>query len=502
MEKSYLYSDRDEQVKKVNHIMIITYAIYYILLAMVVTISVLRGYRSIFFAAAIWGFEIATIAAMIITRIKKPNSEKVRWYALAALAVIGIIGCYMYDSYYLRMSLIGPVITFILFYDQKFMKTSVFTVGAIELVTYGLRFLINPFTTIDYMVDNLAAVFAMIALLSLCMYLSITLEKFQNDTIGYIQSKASAQSQMLDEVIKVATDVRSGVSTSMANMEKLNESTNTVNNAMGDISSSSNVNAESIQEQTVMTQHIQELIEETVARSEEMVAIASEASSINSENLDIMNELKAQANSIGEINDVVGASMDTLVAQGEDMKKITDVILAISAQTNLLALNASIEAARAGEYGKGFAVVANEIRELAEKTKQATEDITAMIIELGNGAQDAATAVINARTAASLQNELIEKAQTSFIKMNENVENLTENITGVEHMVENLAESNNKIVESISQLSATTQAVTASSIQAAELSTDSSELAEETKDLLASVKTTASLLDKYLESAS
>jgi methyl-accepting chemotaxis protein len=71
--------------------------------------------------------------------------------------------------------------------------------------------------------------------------------------------------------------------------------------------------------------------------------------------------------------------MKELGRAAQDIGKVTETITSISAQTNLLALNATIEAARAGQAGKGFAVVANEIKELAQQTAAATEDIKGKI---------------------------------------------------------------------------------------------------------------------------
>jgi methyl-accepting chemotaxis protein len=71
--------------------------------------------------------------------------------------------------------------------------------------------------------------------------------------------------------------------------------------------------------------------------------------------------------------------MNQLGAAAQQIGKVTETITEISSQTNLLALNATIEAARAGSAGKGFAVVANEIKELAQQTARATEDIKGRI---------------------------------------------------------------------------------------------------------------------------
>ncbi|GIJ49105.1 hypothetical protein Val02_59910 [Virgisporangium aliadipatigenens] len=102
----------------------------------------------------------------------------------------------------------------------------------------------------------------------------------------------------------------------------------------------------------------------------------------------------------------VGGAVEKLRVAGEQISEFAKVISGIAEQTNLLALNATIESARAGELGKGFAVVAGEVKELAQETARATEDISARIAAIQDGTSEAVGAIQQVTEVINRVNDL------------------------------------------------------------------------------------------------
>ncbi|WP_198160177.1 methyl-accepting chemotaxis protein [Photobacterium sp. J15] len=104
--------------------------------------------------------------------------------------------------------------------------------------------------------------------------------------------------------------------------------------------------------------------------------------------------------------------VETLEQQMGNVSEILDTINAISEQTNLLALNAAIEAARAGEQGRGFAVVADEVRTLAQRSKQSTEDIRQLLDGIGQNAKESFNNMQQSREASYETQEMVSETKS------------------------------------------------------------------------------------------
>ena len=495
--EQFTYANQEEQVKKINKYLSTSMMIFDALIFGVVIISMIQGKRSIAFGIIMAVVMLATCAISIVMVKRNPGTHKMKYVTFAGMFFIMFMISWTYSDYYMRFMTTVPFFGMVLFYDKKYARLCAHGIAIPNIIIFAYRAFVAKNYTGD-IVAQFGATVVVAVVMYVLLYLTSLGKRFNDDSIGKITSEAEKQQQMVQDVMEIAGEVRKGTETAIGLVDNLRVSSESVKQSVGDISTSTAVTAENMQEQNTMTQNIQQNIEDTVERSERMVRVAQESSELNRANAQKVKELKNHADILADTNNQVAQSMTMLQENVGEVRDITKTIFAISSQTNLLALNASIEAARAGEAGRGFAVVADEIRELSEKTRKETENIASILDKLAANANQTAGAVEKTVEVSNVQDEMIKEMADKVEELSNNVDGLVGDISQIDKMLENLSGANERIVENIVQMSATTQEVTAATEESAAIAESNYEDAVNAQDILNGVVEASHRLDKYM----
>lgn len=206
--------------------------------------------------------------------------------------------------------------------------------------------------------------------------------------------------------------------------------------------------------QKLETDQVATAVHEMSAASHEIARSAQSAATAAKETDEVGTAARKVVNGgIGSIHSLIedvkvtSISLDRLQHDAQSIVGVLDVIRSIAEQTNLLALNAAIEAARAGEAGRGFAVVADEVRALASRTQNSTQEIQGMINRLQSGTSAAVKAMVSSSEKGKISGDQANEAGDSLDAMAQ----LVSTINGMSAQIATAAEEQTAVAEEINQ---------------------------------------------------
>lgn len=279
----------------------------------------------------------------------------------------------------------------------------------------------------------------------------------RKDEIGEIATGLykvqSSLTELLKNIIEESNKIKVVVDNNVANITILNEDIESVAATTQELSAGTEETAASAEEMSATSQEIERVSKSIAEKAEEGAGAAKE---INTRAIEIKNDV---VNAMSRSENIFNSTKEKLenAIEGakvvEQINILSDSIMAITAQTNLLALNAAIEAARAGEVGRGFTVVAEEIRKLAEESKNAVTEISKVTEKVVDSVKELS------ESSMVLLKFMSEDVGDDYDKMIAVAEKYKEDAEFVNNLVSNFSESSEELFESVKDIIRTIEGV-------------------------------------------
>ena len=242
-------------------------------------------------------------------------------------------------------------------------------------------------------------------------------------------------------------------------------------------------------------------VNESAAHAEQTAEVASQAKETAKRGVDAAEQANEAMRSVRDSSEAVTGAIRELAAKSAQIGAIVETIGGIAEQTNLLALNAAIEAARAGEQGRGFAVVAEEVRKLAEDSRDAAQEISQLIAAIQAETSNAVTVVEEGSRKTADGADVVEQTREAFQEIGQAVEVIAGRVEQIAAASEEITASATSMQENIDEVagvaegsSAATEEVSASTEQT---SASTEQIAASAQELAANAQQLNKLVGRF-----
>lgn len=288
------------------------------------------------------------------------------------------------------------------------------------------------------------------------------------DEIGQLSAAFNKMSQQLRTLVEKTKKTSEHLLDSATNLSAISEETSAsseeVGRAINEIATGTQEQAHDLDQINQTVEMVSSSIGAMGTQNKAMHAITKQAEKLSTEGIEIVHQLQQSNTDSLAASQVVSGEIKNLNGKINQITQVMETIESIAEQTNLLALNASIEAARAGEYGKGFSVVAEEIRKLAEQSKNATHQVQEVVSTIVSETTKTVESVEGTMRTAKKLNDDVVLTQSKFNQMSDSIKQIAQSLLAVNKEMEIMTSYNHVMSEGIASASSVSEQ-TAASVQ-------------------------------------